>query len=177
MRPSSLRSPISLRLGVAALSLALLLALTGLVTAQSTDNPITFSSEIYVVSEVTADDGSKEERFSAATSAIPGQVVEFRIIATNSGETTLPAGRVQILGPIAEGQAYVGNSASPSTENRLLTEFSVDGTEFSEAPVLVGTGEGRRVADPSEYTMIRWTLLTPMEPGQEVTLVYRVLIE
>lgn len=161
------------RLGVA----ALLLAVFGLAAAQTPANPITFRSEIYVVSEVTAADGSKEERFSAATSAIPGQVVEFRIIATNSGDTTLPAGRVQIFGPVDDGMAYVSNSASPSAENRLLTEFSVDGEEFSEPPVLVGAGDNRRVADAEEFTMIRWTLLTPLEPGQEVTLVYRVVIE
>lgn len=173
MTPSSFRSLSSLRFAFA----GLLLALCGLGLAQTPDNPITFRSEIYIVSEVTADDGSKEERFSAATSAIPGQVVEFRIIATNSGETTLPAGRVQIYGPVDEGMAFVGNSATPSAENRLLTEFSVDGTEFSEPPLLLGTGDSRRVADPAEFSMIRWTLLTPMEPGQEVTLVYRVLIE
>lgn len=173
MKPSSARYPTHLRLGAA----ALLLGLVGLVMAQTPDNPITFSSEIYVVSEVTADDGSKEERFSAATSAIPGQVVEFRITATNSGETTLPAGRVQIFGPVEGEMSYVGNSATPSAEDRLLTEFSVDGTEFSEPPVLVENDDVRRVADPSEFTMIRWTLLTPMEPGQEVTLVYRVVID
>lgn len=173
MRPTNARSLKYLRLSAAALTLAL----SGLVFAQTPDNPISFRSEIYVVSEVTAEDGSKEERFSAATSAIPGQVVEFRIIATNAGETTLPAGRVQIYGPVEGDMAYVGNSASPSAENRLLTEFSVDGTEFSEPPVLIGAGDSRRVADPNEFTMIRWTLLTPLEPGQEVTLVYRVVIE
>ncbi len=170
------RSPTYLRFGAAAVLLTLF-ALLAAAFAQSTANPITFRSEIYIVSEVTASDGSKEERFSAATSAIPGQVVEFRIIATNGGETTLPAGRVQIYGPVDAGMAYIGNSATPSAENRLLTEFSVDGTEFSEPPVLVDDTDGRRVAEPGEFTMIRWTLLTPMEPGQEVTLVYRVVIE
>lgn len=173
MRPSRSRTLTLWRFGAS----ALLLALLGLAAAQAPDNPITFRSEIYVVSEVTAADGSREERFSAATSAIPGQVVEFRIIATNSGETTLPAGRVQIFGPVDAGMAYVGNSASPSAENRLLTEFSVDGAEFSEPPVLVGVDDSRRVAEPNEFTMIRWTLLTPLEPGQEVTLIYRVVIE
>lgn len=152
------------------------LALLAAAAAQSQSSPITFRSEIYVVSVVTAEDGSREERFTAATEAIPGQVVEYRIIATNSGETTLPAGRVQILGPIGEGMSFVANSATPSSD-RLLTEFSVDGEEFDTPPVLVGEGDDRRVADPSEYRVIRWTLLVDMEPGQEEPFIYRVMIE
>lgn len=144
--------------------------------AQSTTSPITFRSEIYIVSEVTLEDGTKEERFTAATEAIPGQIVEFRIFATNSGETTLPAGRVNIYGPIQEGMQFVGNSATPSSE-RILTEFSVDGENFSAPPVVVVEGEDRHVADPTEYTAIRWTLLVPMEPGQEEPFYYRVTIE
>jgi len=155
---------------------AALAVIVGLALAQTPTNPITFRSEIYIVSQVTAEDGSREERFTAATSAIPGQVVEYRIFATNAGETTLPAGRVQIFGPVQEGMSYVANSATPSSD-RVLTEFSVDGETFADGPVLVGTGDARRVADPSEYTMIRWTLLVPMEPGQEEPFVYRVMIE
>jgi len=138
-------------------------------------NPITFRTEIFVVSEVTLEDGTKQERFTEATSAIPGQVVEYRIFATNSGETTLPAGRVQIYGPVQEMMEFVPNSATASSE-RVLTEFSVDGESFSTPPVLVGEGEDRRVADPNEYVMIRWTLLVPMEPGQEEPFFYRVVV-
>ena len=76
-------------------------------------NPIALRSEIYIVSLVTLDDGSREERFTAATSAIPGQVIEYRIFATNTGETTLPAGRVQVLGPVQEGMEFVAGSATP----------------------------------------------------------------
>lgn len=172
MNPTVSRSHRSRRLAVA----AVLAVLVGLALAQAPSNPITFRSEIYVVSQVTADDGSREERFTSATSAIPGQVVEYRIFATNSGETTLPAGRVQIFGPVHDGMSYVANSATPSSD-RVLTEFSVDGTNFSDGPVLVGEGSDRRVADPDEYTTIRWTLLVPMEPGQEEPFIYRVMIE
>ena len=100
---------------------AALAVIVGLALAQTPTNPITFRSEIYIVSQVTAEDGSREERFTAATSAIPGQVVEYRIFATNAGETTLPAGRVQIFGPVQEGMSYVANSATPSSD-RVLTD-------------------------------------------------------
>lgn len=157
------------------LAFALVAAFFGSATAQNT-NPITFRSEIYVVSQVTLDNGTKEERFTAATQAIPGQVVEYRIFATNSGETTLPAGVVQIYGPVQSGMEFVANSATPSS-SEVLTEFSVDGVNFSEAPLLVGPTTDRRVAEPAEYTMIRWTLLVPMEPGQEEPFYYRVVLK
>ncbi len=151
------------------------LALTGVHAQDATTNPIAFRTEIYVVSEVTLDDGTKQERFTEATSAIPGQVVEYRIFATNAGETTLPAGRVQIYGPVQEMMEFVANSATADSE-RVLTEYSVDGETFAQPPVLVGEGEERRVADPSEYVMVRWTLLVPMEPGQEEPFFYRVVV-
>ncbi len=157
------------------LAAALVFSTLGVASAQAT-NPITFRSEIYVVSQVTLSDGSKEERFTPATQAIPGQIVEYRIFATNSGETTLPPGVVQIYGPVQGGMEYVTNSATP-TSDKLLTEFSVDGVNFSEAPVLVGEATARRVAEPAEYTMIRWTLLVPLEPGQEEPFYYRVALK
>ncbi len=153
-----------------------LVALSSGTAAAQDNNPITFRSEIYVVSQVTLADGTKEERFTAATQAIPGQVVEFRIFAKNSGETTLPAGVVQIYGPVQSGMEYVANSATPSS-TEVLTDFSVDGVNFSEPPVLVGPTSDRRVAEPTEYTMIRWTLLVPMEPGQEEPFYYRVVLK
>ncbi len=138
-------------------------------------SPISLRTEIYIVSLVTRDDGTREERFSPATEAIPGQVIEYRIFATNTGETTLPAGSVQIYGPVENGMEYVSGSATP-TSDRVLAEFSLDGAEFGTPPLLVGTGESRRVAEPEEYKMIRWRLLVDLEPGQEAPFYYRVTL-
>lgn len=130
------------------------------------DNPVSVRVEIYVVSVVGG-----EEQFTEATTARPGQIVEYRLFAVNNGSTTLPAGTVVITGPVPNGTQFVANSATPSSDS-VLTEFSVDGTNFSEPPVLTGG----RVAEPREYRAVRWTLLGAMEPGQEVTFVYRVTI-
>ena len=156
----------------------LALSLIGLwvtATAQDSASQISLQSETYIVSVVTGDDGQPQERFSAATSALPGQVVEFRIVATNIDATTLPAGQVQIIGPVPDGMVYVAGSATLGSD-QVYTEFSVDGVEFVEQGqnVFVTEGGNRRIADPSEYRVVRWTLTTDMEPGQEVTLVYRV---
>lgn len=139
-------------------------------------NPVSIRLEIYVVSEVTTADGTREERFSEATTARPGQTVEYRLFATNVGETTLPAGTVEIVGPVPQGTTFVPDSTMPTTE-RVVTEFSADGEIFSEPPVIVGEGASRRLVEATDYEAVRWTLLVPMEPGQEEVFFYRVLVE
>ena len=144
--------------------------------ALAQDDPLAYRLEIYVVSHVTRDDGTREERYTETTEARPGQMVEYRIFVENVSETTLPAGVVQIRLPVPEGTEFVPNSATP-TSDRVLTEFSADGGRtFSEPPVLIGDDEQRRVAEPSDYDEIRWTFFVELEPGQEETLVYRVIV-
>jgi uncharacterized repeat protein (TIGR01451 family) len=142
----------------------------------ATSNPIQIRTEIYVVSEVTKSDGTKGEKLTKADTARPGQIVEYRLFAKNTSDTTLPAGVVQISSPVPKGMQYVPNSATPSSD-KLLTEFSADGGQsFSKPPVLVGSGSSRKVAEPTSYTDVRWTVLAPMEPGQELPFFYRVKV-
>jgi len=138
---------------------------------QSVDNPVEVLVEIFVVSEVQG-----EEQFRQATTARPGQVVEYRVTAVNRGPDTLPEGIVEVLGPIPNGTTFIGNTATPSSE-RVLTEFSANGTDFSQEPVVIEGAQEREVAAPEDYEAIRWTLLVPMEPGQEETFVYRVTVD
>ena len=149
------------------------LALPGLALAQeAAQNPIEIRTEIFLVSVVQG-----TEQLRPATTARPGQVVEYRITAMNRSEETLPEGIVEIIGPVPEGTSYVPNSATPTSE-RVLTEYSAPGSEgYSEEPVLLGNGEDREVAAAETYDAIRWTLLVPMEPGQEETFFYRVRVD
>lgn len=163
------------------LAIVFLLILTaGAALAQDQDgadeefisDPIEVTVEIFVVNIVQG-----EEQLRPATTARPGQVVEYRVTAANRSPDTLPAGSVEIMGPILDGTTYVANSATPSSD-QILTEYSADGGQtYSEEPVLVGDGDDREVAEPESYTHIRWTLLEPMEPGQEETFFYRVTID
>lgn len=148
----------------------------GLAAAQNGTDPIAIDLEVYVVSQVTRDDGTREERFTEATEARPGQVVEYRLIVENVSDETLPAGIVVVTGPVPEGTEFVPSSATPSSE-ALLTEFSADGGEnYYETNVFVGRVEDRTIAQPTEYDAVRWTVLEPMEPGDTFTLVYRVTV-
>jgi uncharacterized repeat protein (TIGR01451 family) len=149
--------------------------LAGPALAQSA-NPVLVGMEIYIVSQVTRDDGTREDRFTQATEARPGQTVEYRLLVRNVSEETLPPGIVVITAPVPEGTEYVPNSATPGTEV-LLTEYSADdGSTFAETNVFIGSGSQRTIADPTAYTTVRWTVLQEMEPGAELTLVYRVVV-
>lgn len=148
------------------LLIVLLLSMLGAVFAQ--DNPVSVRIEAYIVSQVTAEDGSVTERFTESSTARPGQVVEYRVFATNTDETTLPPESVSVLGPVPDSSIYVDGSATPTSE-RVRTEFSLDGETFSEAPE---TTEGA-----SAYQAVRWTLLVPLEPEQEEGFSYRVTIK
>jgi uncharacterized repeat protein (TIGR01451 family) len=146
----------------------LLLSLT--LSALAQNNPVTVAVKIFVVN---LRDG--QEELVEATEARPGQAVEYRLIAVNTSDTTLPAGTVVITGPVPAGTTFIADSATPKSDT-LLTEFSVDGTSFYEPPILVGEDGSRTVADPGTYRAVRWTLLANMEPQQEVTFVYRVTV-
>jgi uncharacterized repeat protein (TIGR01451 family) len=151
-------------------------ALLPLAQAQDAANPVAIDLEVYVVSQITRDDGAREERFTEATEARPGQIVEYRLVVTNVGDQTLPPGIVVVTGPVPEGTQFVPFSATPSDE-RLLTEYSADrGLTFYETNVFVGEGEQRAIADPTTYDAVRWTVLAEMEPEAQLTLVYRVTV-
>jgi uncharacterized repeat protein (TIGR01451 family) len=135
-------------------------------------NPVEVRLEIFLVSEVQG-----TEQFRPATTARPGQVVEYRLTAVNRSQDTLPRGTVEIVGPIPDRTTYVVNSATPSSD-KILAEYSADGGQtFTEEPVLLGAADERRVAEPQTYDAVRWTLLVPMEPGQEEAFFYRVTVD
>lgn len=157
-------------------AVAPLLLLTLAVVLAQGAGEISFRTEIYQVREVTNADGSTGERLVATTSAVAGQTIEYRVYAKNSSSGSLSAGTVQIVGPIPQGMTYVADSATVD-DDRYITEYSVDGRNFSEPHVVVGEGSNRRVADPSEYTTIRWTVLVEMAPGQEEEFIYRVVLD
>lgn len=159
------------KLGALSAFVALAALVFSTASAQA-DNPINISYQAFIVSQVTAEDGTTEERLTESETARPGQVVEYRVTAVNQDPTTLPAGTVSVVGPIPEGTSYVDGSATP-TSSQVFTEFSADAQTFSEPPVL----SGETAVDPADYVAVRWTLQIPLEPQQEVRFVYRVVIE
>lgn len=152
------------------------IAFCSLILAQS-DNPVSVRLEIFVVSQVTEEDGSVKESFKPSQTARPGQTVEYRLFAKNEDDTNLPAGTVVITGPIPDGTTFVPNSATPNSEE-VLTEYSADGQNFqnSDSPIMTEKDGKKEIVDPTAYKAVRWTLLNELQPGQEVQFVYRITV-
>ena len=142
--------------------------------------PVTVKLAAFVVTTVTQDDGTVLETFTAAAEARPGQVVEYRVSVLNTSDETLPVGTVAVAGPVPAQSAYLADTASAA--DFVTTEFSADGGEnFSAAPVMLTVtneaGEEEQVvANPDQYTAVRWTLQEALPPGAEQLLVYRVTV-
>ena len=140
--------------------------------------PVAVTLESFLVSTVTLDDGTVEERFSSAETATPGEVLEYRLAVQNQSGAALPEG-LALTGPVPSEVQYVP-SATPAEGARL--EFSADGGEtFSEPPVMITVtnekGEEEEVvADPSQYNAVRWLLLTPLAPEASRDFRYRVIV-
>ena len=127
--------------------------------------------EMYLVETL---DGA--EHFTQSLTARRGQIVEYRIFAVNRGEAELQAGTVEVYCPLPDGVVFVEYSATPNSD-RVLIEYSVDGEEFSIAPLLVAQGDSRVVITPDGYRGIRWTLLESMVAGQEEVFTFRVTVD
>ena len=164
----------------------ILLLVIGLAFAQDDgaseqSEPVTVVLDAFIVSTITNDDGEEEETFTEAAEARPGQVVEYRVTATNEGETTLPAGNVVVTGPVPEGTTYIGDSAT--TESEVELTFSADeGQSFSAPPVMMTVenddGEEEEVeAEPGQYSAVRWSVMRALEPGDSLEFSYRVTVE
>lgn len=122
---------------------------------------IRFDVEIYRVDE--------SNELVPADQVDPGDILEYRITATNDGDIIYRPRTVVVKVPVGDGVSYLGGTATPTSE-QVTTEFSADGGEtFFEPPVRVN----RRAADPEDYDAIRWTFKVRFEPGQEERLTYR----
>lgn len=147
------------------LMLVLLVAVAGIAVAQA--NPVKVEIKAFIVNQTTDKDGKVKETFSESTTARPGQVVEYRVTATNNDSASLPAESVKILGPVPEGTEYIDGSATPSSD-AVRTEFSLDNENYSEKP--------ESSAGAAGYKTVRWTLLSALASGQAETFTYRVTI-
>jgi len=135
----------------------------------------------FVVTEVVLDDGSVTEAFAEAEAVFPGQVIEYRLIATNRSGAVLPAGRLTLVGPVPGQTRYLGGSAT-ATGADVRLEASVDGETFDEPPLFVveTNAKNREVeveADPGDYQALRWVVLRALQPDEEIVLRYRVVVE
>ncbi len=156
-----------------------LFLLLGCLVGAQTGEPLNVSLEAYIVTVITKDDGSKEEQFSAASTARPGQIVEYRVVVVNTSNDTLPGSNAYITGPVPASTDYLPETATVSEKATL--EFSADGGQsFADKPMVMKKneqGEEELVeAKPEEYTDARWQLLQALAPQETLTFSYRVTV-
>lgn len=152
------------------LCLALLFAVSGQVLSQDLSSQVQLRLEMFVV---TTENG--QEQFTPSITAREGQTVEYRILAVSHASEPLQAGTVTVTVPIPGDTTFQVNSAVPVSEN-VLVEFRVGDSEFMVPPVFVETDGNRRIAPPTEYTSVRWTLLDEFQPGEQRQFSFRVTV-
>jgi uncharacterized repeat protein (TIGR01451 family) len=119
------------------------------------------------------------EEFLPAANARPQDVIEYRLIYTNTGDE--PIRNVLITDPIPVGTRMVHPSASRPKTGKV--EFSVDGGKsFHPWPVMVKktTLDGKKKvveATPEMITHIRWALGDAIQPDGSITLTYRAVVK
>lgn len=152
----------------------------GCLAYAQTGEPLNVSLEAYVVTVITKDDGTTEEQFKQASTARPGQVVEYRVVVVNTSNEILPGGNAYITGPVPASTDYIAETATPASDKAGL-EFSADGGQnFAEKPMVMkknDKGEEELVeVNPEEYTDARWHLLQAIAPQETLTFSYRVTV-
>ncbi|RIH88744.1 hypothetical protein Mlute_00532 [Meiothermus luteus] len=128
-------------------------------------------------------EGRTVERLLPALEARPGQVIEYRLEATNT--TDRPLSQVALVVPIPTTTRYLENSAQAlQREGWVLPEFSFDGGQTYGRPPLkrvvrvVENGkEVRKEVEvkPEEYTHARW-VIPQLGPKESVSLRLRAVV-
>jgi uncharacterized repeat protein (TIGR01451 family) len=107
-----------------------------------------------------------------STGAKYGSTLRYSIVASNSGDKT--AFGVRPIAKIPHGSIYVAGSATPGAS----AQYTLDGKTWSPKPMVsVKQPDGKivkKLADPSQYVGIRWTL-SRLQPKGIATFNYEVI--
>jgi len=152
-------------------------AAPGLVTAQEAKPDIVVKVTMY--KEVVTRDaqGAEQVKLVEATTSNPGDVIVYRITATNEGNA--PAHNARIVDPIPTGTLLIPGSWSSADSD--LTVSIDGGKSFEMYPVKrsVRLADGS-VADEevelSRYTHLRWTATDPLAPGESRSASFKVTV-
>ena len=145
-------------------------ALSDEALSQPQSPPSGFTSKLSVS---TIEAGDEKTPPKPATTAKPGDVLEYSASYSNAGKTSVE--RVQAVIPIPPGTVLLADSAKPASP-----QATVDGVSFSATPlkrvVKLADGKSREELVPlSEYRALRWPIGT-IAPSQNVVVSLRVKV-
>ncbi|MDH2917268.1 MAG: hypothetical protein PXX77_10395 [Gallionella sp.] len=137
------------------------------------DIKVTSIAEIEIVT--VGKDGKKTFKRTPPGKAIPGTEVIFTNIFENVGKKA--ASNIVIDNPIPENTFFKADSAMG--KDTVIT-FSADGGKTLGLPEkikLKGSDGKLRIAQPNEYTHIRWTYKGQLAPGKSSEVSFRAVIK
>lgn len=123
----------------------------------------------------TAATGEKIVKRIDATTVVPGAEVIYTINARNTGSD--PAKHVVVTNPVPQSTVYVDGSAAGDNTDIM---FSVDGGKsYAHADKLTVHDENGkpRKAEAADYTNVRWTLRSELQPSRQLPVSYRVKVK
>lgn len=121
-------------------------------------------------------DGS--ESFEAAQAVEPGQVIEYRTVFSNAGDSAISG--LAVVGPVPAGTRYLGNSATSDVTHAF--EASADnGNSWHSEPLMrtvrqADGSEKEEVVPPEEYTHVRWKAAESIASNGSQEYRYRVFV-
>lgn len=155
--------------------LFLILALGSVGVALAAPATVTLEMETAMEKTTVAADGKVTKTLVPANTVVPGDEVIYTINYINANRE--PVTRVVITNPLPREMTYRDGSAFGAGTQ---FEASVDGGQTFRAPAAlrVRAADGsQRPATPADYTHLRWTLNTPVAPGQKGFVRYRAVLK
>lgn len=153
--------------------LALVLSIAGIAYAKG---PVTGEIQAFIVTK----DSDGSEKIMPAEETVPGQVMEFRIVFTNNGDSNVSG--IKVVDPIPQNTRFIGDSHSADVN--ALFEVSIDGGDSFEAePVkrFETQADGSQIeviVPPEQYTHVRWVASEELaSQGGKHSYSYRVSVE
>lgn len=138
-----------------------------------TPPPVLSMMEAFVVDT----DSEGTETFRVAQTVDPGETIEYRIVHKN--QSSQPLGGFIVTGPIPEGTRYVAGSASQADGAIFEVKLPDEDWQGEPAYKTIVNEDGREervIADPSEYTAVRWSLTAVLADQATAEGIYRVRV-
>ena len=151
------------------------LALLGMALAQSSKPQITLEGFL-VRSSIK--DGKTIESFEKANRAQPGEIVEYRLKAVNSGSAAISNLNVDL--PVPRETAYLDGTASGPNNATLLASFDAK-RSFGQLPLkrkIIKDGKtNEEIVKANEFTNLRWAIKGAIPAGQSLEFKARVKVK
>lgn len=153
--------------------------LLGFGSAVAAPSPkINVTVEVSRETERTNVDGTQQIIEEPVTNVTPGDVLVYRLTASNVGKAAAHNTRLQ--DPIPAGTVLMLSSISDAGAS--VTASIDDGNTFLPFPIRVeataADGTVRQVPAPSSsYTHLRWKLDSAIEPGGEASVSFKVRVD